>query len=317
MPPAYADFQRQVEAVLDEIEQVIIGKREVVRLAFACLLSRGHVLIEDIPGVGKTTLAKALARCLGGEFKRLQFTPDLLPGDVTGVSIYDQKAGEFVFLPGPVFANIVLADEINRTTPKTQSSLLECMEEHQVTVDGITRPVPKPFFVMATENPLEYRGTFPLPEAQLDRFLMRLRLGYPSTDQEVTILERQMKKHPLAKVKQVLTLAQVEALQQQVTGVRIAADLKRYIVALVKATRDHDHLALGASPRGSLGLMRSAQALAAAAGRDHVLPDDVKAVIQPVLAHRVILRPELRSAETTQESVIAQVAERVAVPVEV
>lgn len=314
---AYTGFRQEVEAVLDEIEQVIIGKREVVRLALLCLLADGHALIEDIPGVGKTTLAKALARCLGGEFKRIQFTPDLLPGDITGVSIYNQKTGEFVFTPGPVFANVVLADEVNRTTPKTQSSLLECMEERQVTVDGVSHPVPQPFFVIATENPLEYRGTYPLPEAQLDRFLLRLRLGYPTPDQEVEVLESQVLQHPLHRIKQVLTLADVVSLQKQVREVAISADLKRYVIALVDATRRHERIALGASPRGSLGLMRCAQALAAATGRDHVRPDDVKAVLIPVLAHRVILRPEIRSTDATQESVMAEIAESVPVPVEV
>jgi len=314
---AYSHFQQQVERVLDEIEQVIIGKREVVRLALLCLLADGHALIEDIPGVGKTTLAKTLARCVGGEFKRIQFTPDLLPGDITGVSIYNQKTGEFVFTPGPVFANIVLADEVNRTTPKTQSSLLECMEERQVTVDGVTHPVPQPFFVIATENPLEYRGTYPLPEAQLDRFLLRLRLGYPTPAQEVSILESQVREHPLERVKQVLTLEEVVTLQQQVREVTITADLKEYVIALVEATRHHEHIALGASPRGSLGVMRCAQAFAAANGRDHVRPDDVKAVLIPVLAHRLILRPEVRSTNTSQESVISGIADTVPVPVEV
>ncbi len=276
--------------LVDEIETVIIGKRRAVELVTIGLLSNGHVLIEDIPGVGKTMLAKALAKALGGTYRRIQFTPDLLPADITGTSIFNQKTGEFVFREGPVFTNVLLADEINRATPKTQSSLLECMEEFQVTVDGVTRSLEKPFLVLATENPIEYRGTYPLPEAQLDRFLMRIEIGYPTPQQEVEVLNRQIKEHPINSVQAVVTREEVLGMQEQVKEVHIDPSLKEYMVQLVTATRDHEKLSLGASPRASLGLMRTSQARAALLGRDYVIPDDVKEMAHPVLCHRLVVR---------------------------
>lgn len=278
--------------LIDSIETVIVGKRGTVELTVAGFLSGGHILIEDIPGVGKTMLARALAKTVGGSFKRVQFTPDLLPADVTGSSMYNQAEGNFVFQEGPVFANVVLADEINRATPKSQAALLECMEEFQVTVDGVTHELPRPFFVMATENPIEYEGTYSLPEAQVDRFIIRVSIGYPSGEDEVEILTRQIKRHPIETVKPVLGPEEAAALQAAVRDVYLDEVLKDYIVALVGKTREHPDLELGASPRGSLALMRCSQALAAIEGRDYVIPDDIKRVAVPALAHRLILKSE-------------------------
>jgi MoxR-like ATPase len=278
------------------------------------LLATGHVLIEDIPGIGKTTLAKAVARSLGGSFKRIQFTPDLLPGDVTGVTVYNQKTGEFMFAPGPVFANIVLADEINRATPKTQSSLLECMGEAQVTTDGITRPMLQPFFVVATENPIEYRGTYPLPEAQLDRFLMRVRLGYTSPEEEVAVLDHQMQRHPLEQTQEVIGSQEVVDLQEAVKMITVKDAIKDYIVQLVAASRHHPQIALGSSPRGSLGLLRAAQAAAAVEGRDFVTPDDVKGLAIPILAHRLIVQPEVALKANPSERIVQEILDTVPVP---
>lgn len=305
----------KVRRVVDQIETVIVGKRDVVEMALTAFLCGGHVLIEDIPGVGKTTLAKALARALGCVYKRVQFTPDLLPADITGSSIFNQKTSEFEFREGPVFANIVLADEINRATPRTQSSLLECMEERQVTADGITYTLPRPFFVIATENNVEAQGTYPLPEAQMDRFVMRLSIGYPDRDDEARILARQTRAQPLDVLEAAITPAEVLALQAAVRDIYVDDSIRNYIVDLSAATRSHPQALLGASPRGSLFLLHAAQASAALAGRTFVLPDDVKRLASAVLAHRLILRPDPRLQSGAAEAIIAEVVGRVPVPV--
>ena len=303
------------ERILQNVETVIVGKRAEVELALIALLCQGHALIEDVPGVGKTVLAKALARSVGCTFKRIQFTPDLLPSDVTGVSIYNQKTGDFEFRPGPVMAQVVLADEINRATPKTQSALLECMEERQVSVDGHTYPIPQPFIVLATQNPIEYEGTFPLPEAQLDRFLLRIRLGYPKPEDELAILDRQQMSHPLDELDQVISVTELLAAQQAIRlTVRVDPLVRQYIVALVTASRRHPEVYLGASPRGSLGLFRTAQARAALHGRDYVLPDDIKALAEPVLGHRLIVQPGARIKGVTAESILEEIVRSVPVP---
>jgi len=303
------------QKIIDNVETVIVGKHGVVEQATLALLCQGHVLIEDVPGVGKTALAKALARSVGCSFRRIQFTPDLLPSDVTGVSIYNQKTGEFEFRAGPVMAQIVLADEINRATPKTQSALLESMEEHQITVDGVTHPLPIPFLVMATQNPIEYEGTFPLPEAQLDRFLLRLSLGYPDASDEMLILGRQQISHPLDMLQQVVQVDELLEAQMAVRrDVYVDRLIRQYIVAIVGATRQHPDVYLGASPRGSLGLFRTAQALAALRGRDYVIPDDIKWLAEPVLAHRLIVNPAARIKNVSAREVIAEVLETVPIP---
>jgi len=304
----------RAQAITEQIETVIVGKREAVELVVVGLLCNGHVLIEDIPGVGKTMLARALAAALGARYRRIQFTPDLLPADITGTSIFNQKTGEFAFRQGPIFANVLLADEINRATPKTQSSLLEGMEEFQVTVDGATHELERPFFVIATENPIEYRGTYPLPEAQLDRFLMRISLGYPSPEDEVEVLERQVKRHPIHSVRPVVPKEEVLRMQESIRDVHIEPSLKQYMVDIVAATREHPLLALGASPRASLGLMRTGQTRAALRGRDYVLPDDVKALATPVLGHRLILKPEARVREGDMASLVNGILDEVPVP---
>jgi len=301
--------------IIEEIETVIVGKRQAVETIVIGLLCSGHILIEDIPGVGKTMLAKALAGSLGATYRRIQFTPDLLPADVTGTSVFNQKSGEFAFREGPVFTNVLLADEINRATPKTQSSLLECMEEFQVTVDGATHMLDRPFFVIATENPIEYRGTYPLPEAQLDRFLMRVSIGYPTAEEEIVVLDRQVKEHPIKAVKAVVAREDVLRMQESVKDVHIDPSLKQYMVQLVAETRNHPMLALGASPRASLGLMRTGQARAALQGRDFVLPDDVKALAGPVLCHRLILKPEARVRQADVAELVAEIVDSVSVPV--
>ncbi|MBI2867030.1 MAG: MoxR family ATPase [Chloroflexi bacterium] len=300
--------------VLANVERVILGKREAVELAVIALLSHGHALVEDVPGVGKTMLAKSLARSTGCSFSRIQFTPDLLPGDVTGVSVYNQRSGDFQFRPGPVMAQIVLADEINRATPKTQSALLEAMEERQVTIDGRTYPLPNPFLVLATQNPIEYEGTYPLPEAQLDRFMLNIRLGYPSKADEVRIIEEQQFAHPFASLQPVVSSEEIVTLQEAVRAIRVEPLVKQYIVDIVEASRRHDSVYLGASPRGSLALFRTTQARALLQGRDYVLPDDVKSLASPVLAHRLILHPAARMRQVTGPSVVEDLLAKASVP---
>jgi MoxR-like ATPase len=304
------EIERFARTVIENVEKVIVGKREAIELVMVALFCEGHVLIEDVPGVGKTMLARSVAISLGCSFKRLQCTPDLLPNDVTGVSVYNQKTGEFEFRPGPAFVNILLADEVNRATPRTQSALLESMGEYQVTADGVTRPLPRPFLVLATQNPIEYEGTFPLPEAQLDRFMMRIDVGYPSFDEEQHILVNLRRKHPIESLEQVVEGERLLDLQSDIWDVTVDETLRSYIVRLVQATRSHYDLALGASPRGSLGLYKAAQALAAIRGRDHVLPDDIKQLAPVVLGHRLIIKPESalrgRSATTLLADLIAE-----------
>jgi MoxR-like ATPase len=285
-----ATIQESGEKVVANVERVIVGKHEEVRLALVALLCQGHLLIEDVPGTGKTVLAKAIARSLGCTFRRIQFTPDLLPSDVTGLSIYNQKTQEFEFKPGPIMAQIVLADEINRATPKTQSALLECMEERQATIDGVTYRMPEPFLVIATQNPIEYEGTFALPEAQLDRFMLRLRLGYPEPLEEIVILDEQKHAHPLDDVNEVASISELRQMQAGIREIYVDSAVSDYIVRLVNATRSHPDVYLGASPRGSLALYRAGQALAALHGRDYVIPDDVKTLAEPALAHRLIVK---------------------------
>jgi MoxR-like ATPase len=285
-------IQSFIAPVIENVEKVIVGKRSIIELFMVALLCEGHVLIEDVPGTGKTMLARAISISLGGAFKRLQCTPDLLPNDVTGVSVFNQQTGQFEFRPGPVFVNILLADEINRATPRTQSALLEAMQEQQVTVDGITRPLPRPFLVIATQNPIEYEGTFPLPEAQVDRFLMRLSMGYPTITDEKTILTNLQREHPINSIGPVVDGLQLPDLQRQIWEIHIDATLQDYIVRLVAASRAHSDLALGGSPRCSLALFKTAQALAALRGRDHVIPDDIKYLVPYTITHRLITRPE-------------------------
>ncbi len=307
-------IQPFAEKIISNIEKVIIGKRSSVQLAVIGLLCQGHLLIEDVPGVGKTVLARSLARSLGCAFSRIQFTPDMLPSDVTGVSIYNQVSGQFEFRPGPVMAQIVLADEINRATPKTQASLLEAMEERQITVDGQTHMLPHPFMVLATQNPIEYEGTFPLPEAQLDRFMVRLRLGYPELEDEIDVLERQQFRHPVMDLEKVASEKELMEAQEAVKSVFVAPAVKRYIVELTRQTRQHSEVYLGASPRGSLALFRTGQARAAMLGRDFVLPDDIKVLAKPALAHRVILGPAARLRDLSAEQVLDEILARVPVP---
>ncbi|MCL4534252.1 MAG: MoxR family ATPase [Bacteroidetes bacterium] len=302
------------ERLAANVEKVIVGKHETVELTLIALLCRGHLLIEDVPGVGKTVLAKSIAKSIGCTFKRIQFTPDLLPSDVTGVSVYNQRSGEFEFRPGPVMGQIVLVDEINRATPKTQSALLECMEEGQITVDGVTRPMPSPFLVLATQNPIEYEGTFPLPEAQLDRFLMRVSLGYPARDDEVEILGRQQVVHPIDELSQVAEIQDLLKAQATVRQIYVDKLLRDYVVSLVDATRHHPEVYLGASPRGSLALFRTGQARAAVQGRDFVTPDDIKTLALPTLGHRIIISASGRIRNVTPKDVIDDILRSVPVP---
>ena len=299
--------QSFAQEVIDNVSRVIVGKHDVIELLLVAMLCDGHVLLEDVPGVGKTMLARALAVSLGGQFKRLQCTPDLLPNDVTGVSVFNQQNAQFEFRPGAVFANILLADEINRATPRTQSALLEAMQEAQVTVDGDTHHLPKPFLVLATQNPVEFEGTFPLPEAQLDRFLMRLTIGYPSVADEKAILNALRRAHPIHQLHTVTDGATLVGFQQAIWDIHIDETLQDYIVALAQATRTHADLSLGASPRASLALFRAAQAFAAVRGRDHVLPDDIKALVPCVLTHRLVVRPEAELRGRTPRNVLADV----------
>ena len=309
-----ADIQAFAGKIIDNVERVIIGKRDPVKLTLVGLLAQGHMLIEDVPGVGKTMLARAIAKSIGCSFRRIQFTPDMLPSDVTGVSVFNQKTLEFEFRPGPVHAQIVLTDEINRATPKTQSALLEAMEERQVTVDGVTYPMKKPFLVLATQNPIEYEGTFPLPEAQLDRFMLRIRLGYPSRDDEIKILDAQQFAHPIDSLEQVVTVDELLEAQQDVKKTHVDDLIKRYIIDLVTLTRDHPDAYLGASPRGSLTLYKAAQVLAALEGRDFVIPDDVKALAPAALAHRLIVSPSARIKDVDPRAVVEDVIGSVPVP---
>ncbi len=306
MPPIQ-DFAARV---IDNVEQVIIGKRESIELLMVALLCEGHVLIEDVPGVGKTMLARSIAVSLGGQFKRLQCTPDLLPNDVTGVSVFNQQTSQFEFRPGPIFVNILLADEINRATPRTQAALLEAMQEQQVTVDGVSRALPRPFLVLATQNPIEYEGTFPLPEAQIDRFLMRLSIGYPSATEEKRLLPHLQREHPITTLRQVTDETQLLAFQRQVWDVHVDESLHDYIVALVTATRTHGDVALGASPRATLALFKTAQALAAVRGRDHVIPDDIKYLAPFTLPHRLIVKPEAELRGYSAKAIVNDIVER-------
>ena len=300
--------------IADNIATVIVGKDYVIEQALAALVAEGHILVEDVPGVGKTMLARSIAVSIGGTFSRIQFTPDLLPSDVTGVSVYNQSTGEFSFRSGPVAAHLVLADEINRATPKTQSALLEAMEERQVTVDGVTHPLPPPFLVIATQNSIEYEGTFPLPEAQLDRFLMRVSIGYPRFDEEITIIAQQEHSHPILELEPVATPDDVLSLQQAAQEVYVDGLVREYLVALSEATREHADAALGASPRASLGLFRTGRALALLRGRDYVLPDDIKELAVAVLAHRIVLTPAARMRGVLPERVVEELLNSVPVP---
>ena len=298
------------ERLLDNLGKVILGKGEEEQLAVMALMCRGHLLIEDVPGVGKTMLARSIARSIGGTFRRIQFTPDLLPADITGVSVFNQKNAEFEYREGPIAAQVVLADEINRASPKTQAALLEAMEERQVTVDGVAHPMPEPFIVMATQNPIEYEGTFPLPETELDRFLVRLHLGYPDKEDEVRVLEAQQYGHPVEQLEAVVDEDDLLDLQKAVRTIHVSDDVKEYIVAVANATRNHGSLYLGASPRGSLALFRLAQAKALLEERDYALPDDVKALAYPALGHRIILSSAARIQGATAADAVAEVLEQ-------
>ena len=304
------NIQKFVTPMIENVEQVIVGKRAAIEFILVALLCEGHVLLEDVPGSGKTMLARSIATSLGIHFKRVQCTPDLLPNDITGVSVFNQKSGEFEFRPGPIFVNILLADEINRATPRTQAALLEAMQEQQVTVDGVTRDLPRPFLVLATQNPIEYEGTFPLPEAQLDRFLMRLSLGYPSRMDERQILTNLWREHPITKIGKVVDGHDMLSLQKQIWDVNVDDTLQEYIVSLAEATRNHPDLSLGVSPRGTLALLKAAQAFAAIHGRDYVIPEDVKTLVPLTLAHRLILRPEAELRGQTAHTILEDVLER-------
>ncbi|MEO4055479.1 MoxR family ATPase [Solibacillus sp. CAU 1738] len=308
-------MHQQIEAIIENIEKVMIGKREVAELSVVALLAGGHVLLEDVPGVGKTMMVRSLAKSVSARFRRIQFTPDLLPSDVVGVSIYNPKTLQFEFRPGPIIGNIVLADEINRTSPKTQSALLEGMEEASVTIDGETLEIPKPFFVMATQNPIEYEGTYPLPEAQLDRFLLKIRMGYPSAEDELEVLRRAQHNKPIEQIQAVLTLDELLALQQQVQEVFVEDNVKGYIVELARATRIDSQVYLGVSPRASIALMKASQAYALLRGRDFVKPDDVQYLAPFVFGHRLILQPEARYDGVTPESILRRIIDRETVPV--
>lgn len=308
------DLATAVQRVVANVERVIVGKAEPVAFSLIAVICRGHILIEDVPGVGKTVLTKAIARSIGCTFKRIQFTPDLLPSDVTGVSIYNQKTGNFEYRAGPIMAQIVLADEINRATPKTQSALLEAMEEAQITTDGVTYRLPEPFMVLATQNPIDYEGTFPLPEAQLDRFMLNIKLGYPKPADEVNILDSHQHHHPLDDLAQIMTAEELVLIQQQVKSIHVDASVREYIVAIANATRNHQHIYLGSSPRGSLALFRTSQALAAMRGRGYVIPDDVKLLVKPTLAHRIIVTPAARVRSITSTAILDEILQTVPVP---
>jgi len=310
------DIKQSAERVIENIARVIVGKDEVIELCLVALLCEGHILLEDVPGIGKTTLAKAIARSIGCSFRRIQFTPDLLPSDVTGILYFNQKEQDFEFRPGPIMSQVVLADEINRATPRTQSALLEAMQERQVTVDVETMALPRPFLVLATQNPIELEGTFPLPEAQIDRFLMRVALGYPSKEDENAILLRYERQDPLATLRPVIEADELLAMQGQVKSVLVEESVREYMVDVVRATREHEAVELGVSPRGTLALYRTVQALAAVRGRTFVIPDDVKYLAPPVLTHRIIISPQTRLRGRRPEEVMAEIVDTVPVPVE-
>ncbi len=309
-----APVQELAERIASSVSQVILGKGNEIRLTTLGLLCRGHILLEDIPGVGKTMMAKSLARAVGCTFNRIQFTPDMLPSDITGVSIFNPKTREFEFRPGPIMAQIVLADEINRATPKTQSALLEAMEEGQMTVDGVTYRLSNPFLIMATQNPIEYEGTFPLPEAQLDRFLMRIQMGYPQPADELRILASQQYQHPIQNLQQVVSLKELLSAQQLIKDVYVANEVQQYIINLITASRRHPDVYLGSSPRGSLALFRASQARAAMSGRDFVIPDDVKALAEVTLAHRIIVGPAARIKNITSRTIVGEILQSTPVP---
>jgi MoxR-like ATPase len=309
------NFSEFSQAIQENVSQVIIGKTDVTELMLVALLVEGHVLLEDVPGIGKTTLAKALARSLDCSFARIQFTPDLLPSDVTGLNIYNQKRQDFEFRPGPVLNQVLLADEINRATPRTQSSLLEAMQERQITVDGETYPLPRPFIVIATQNPIELEGTFPLPEAQVDRFLMQLWLGYPSLEEEDEILQRYQHRDPLIDLRAVATAEDVLALQRQAQDIHVSTDVRNYVLQVARTTREHEAVDLGVSPRGTMALFKASQALAALRGRDYVIPSDVQHLCAPILAHRIHISPRIRLRGRTPAQVVAEITDTVPVPV--
>jgi MoxR-like ATPase len=312
--PSLSIVREVSERVAQSVGQVIIGKRNEVRLAILGLLANGHILLEDIPGVGKTMMARALSKAIGCSFSRIQFTPDMLPSDVTGVSIYNQQSNQFEFRAGPIMAQVVLADEINRATPKTQAALLEAMEEKQVTVDGITYKMAMPFMILATQNPIEYEGTFPLPEAQLDRFLIRIQMGYPTPAEELTVLSAQQYQHPIENLQQVISLDDLLNAQQAVRHVYVAEEVKQYIINIVTATRTHQDVYLGASPRGSLALFRTSQVRAAMAGRDYVIPDDVKALAEVTLGHRILVDSAARYRKITTRSILNDILNNMSIP---
>ena len=308
-------MQQQIQAVIENIEKVMIGKREVAELSIVALLAGGHVLLEDVPGVGKTMMVRSLSKSVGANFKRIQFTPDLLPSDVIGVSIYNPKTLQFEFRPGPIVGNIILADEINRTSPKTQAALLEAMEEASITIDGETLNISKPFFVMATQNPIEYEGTYPLPEAQLDRFLLKIKMGYPTAQQEIEVLRRAENRQPIQEIEAVMSVEELLNVQQHVKQVYVEDGVKSYIVDIARATRNHQNVYLGVSPRASIALMKAAQAYAFMQNRDFVKPDDIKYLAPFVFGHRLILAPEARYEGVQPEKVIQEVIQQIFVPV--
>lgn len=311
----YLEIKNKAEVIKQNIEKVLIGKSEVIDLVLTALFAGGHVLLEDVPGTGKTVLAKSMAKSINADFRRIQFTPDLLPSDITGINYYNQKIGEFVFREGPIFANIILADEINRATPRTQSSLLECMEEKQATIDGNTYNMESPFFVIATENPIETIGTFPLPEAQLDRFLMKLKVGFPNLDEENKMLERFMKKNPFEEIGYVTTIEEIIEIQNSIKNVYVHPQLMQYIVKIVNATRENENILAGVSPRGSILFMRAAQSYAAINGRNYVTPEDIKYLSLPVLAHRIVTKTNY-DGELKSEYYIKNILEEIEVPTE-